>query len=151
MNVVLGLQMQYLVQELSLKLSNVNDWEGRFLLRCFEILLFQVLDIKLLFSYLEVLTSCPASRQGRMSMLRNIVHRNQAARFSGHSVRAWPVRLHRSQFCWPRWPRAFCKYHVNTKTFHACDQSRFELIGTIDQTLRAGTAGYRHSPSVRRC
>ncbi len=68
MNVVLGLQMQYLVQELSLKLSNVNDWEGRFLLRCFEILLFQVLDIKLLFSYLEVLTSCPASRQGRMSM-----------------------------------------------------------------------------------
>jgi hypothetical protein len=87
MNVVLGLQMQYLVQELSLKLSNVNDWEGRFLLRYFEILLFQVLDIKLLFSYVEVLTSCPASWQGRMSMLRNIVHRNQAARFSGHSVR----------------------------------------------------------------
>ena len=50
MNVVLGLQMQYLVQELSLKLSNVNDWEGRFLLRYFEILLFQVLDIKPAFS-----------------------------------------------------------------------------------------------------
>ncbi len=88
MNVVLGLQMQYLVQELSLKVSNVNDWEGRFLLRCFEILLFQALDTKLLFSYVEVMTSSPASRQGRMSMLRNIVHRNQAARFSGNSVRA---------------------------------------------------------------